>query len=175
MKKVLYVVLALVVIIAVLGLFAPKDFKVERSIVINKPSEVVFDYIKHLKNQNTWGVWAKKDPNIKQEYRGEDGTVGFVSAWEGNDEVGKGEQEIKNLVEGQRMETELRFMKPFESTNNGYMTTEKQGEGQTKVVWGMQGKSPFPFNVLGLFMSMDKMIGKDFEQGLTNLKSELEK
>ncbi len=175
MKKVLYVLLALVIIIAILGAFAPNDFKVQRDITINKPNAVVFDYVRYLKNQDNWSVWSKMDPNMKKEYRGEDGKVGFVSGWVGNDKVGKGEQEILSFEEGKRMTVELRFMKPFEATNQAYYTTDAVGDNQTKVTWAMEGKSPFPFNVMMLFMNMDKMVGKDFEDGLANLKVVLEK
>lgn len=175
MKKFLIIVGVLIAIVCILGLVAPKDFLVEREITINKPNMVVFEYLKSLKNQNQWSVWAKMDPNMKSSYRGTDGTVGFVSAWEGNSDVGKGEQEIKAITEGARIEMELRFMEPFEATNSAYMTTTATGENQTAVKWGLSGKSPFPMNIMFLFMNMDKSLGKDFEEGLANLKVELEK
>jgi uncharacterized protein YndB with AHSA1/START domain len=175
MKKVLYVIIGLVILVCLVGLLAPKDFAVEREVTINKPVDEVFAYLKQLKNQNEWSVWARMDPKMKTEFRGTDGTVGFVSAWEGNDDVGKGEQEIKNIVEGQRIDYELRFIKPWEATNKAYVTTESVGENQTKVKWGFSGHMSFPMNTMMLFMNMDKTVGKDFEQGLANLKANLEK
>jgi hypothetical protein len=133
-------------------------------------------YAKMLKNQNDWGPWVKQDPNIKMTYKGTDGESGFISSWESSMEnVGVGEQEIKKLDDGKRIDTELRFKKPFESSSNAYMTFEDAGAAQTKVKWGFSGEMPRPMNVMLLFMNMDKEVGKDFDAGLANLKSILEK
>jgi hypothetical protein len=171
----LYIIIGILVLIAILGMIAPKDFKMERSIVINKSRAEVFDYIRSLKNQDNWSVWGQMDPNMKKEYSGTDCTVGFVSAWEGNKKVGKGEQEIKKVTEGERMDFEIRFQKPFKVTNDSFIQLETVGNNQTKVRWGFTGKTAFPMNIFHLFMNMEKLIGKDFETGLSNLKNILEK
>jgi uncharacterized membrane protein len=173
MKKFLYILLALIAIICVIGLIAPKDFTVEREVIINKPIDQVFAYLKQLKNQNSWSVWAKMDSNMVVNYRGTDGTVGFVSAWEGNSKVGKGEQEIKQITEMQRIDYELRFMKPMKVTNQSYITTESAGDNQTKVKWGFMGHSPFPMNIMMLFMK--GTLADQLQTGLNNLKEILEK
>jgi len=99
LKKILLVAVSLIAILLITAIFTKKDYAVEREITINKPKQVVFDYIKYLKNQDYFSKWATMDPNIKKDYRGTDGTVGFVSAWESdNDDVGKGEQEIKKIT-----------------------------------------------------------------------------
>ncbi len=175
-KKILLAIVGIVALLLIVALFVKKEYSVEREITINKPKQEVFDYVKLLKNQNNFSVWAQRDPNMKKDYKGNDGTVGFVSAWDSEDKhVGKGEQEIKNMKDGERLDFELRFMKPFEATDNAYMTTESAGENQTKVKWGFNGKMPYPMNLMLLFMNMDKMLGKDLEDGLTNLKTVLEK
>ncbi len=161
--------------LALAAVFAPVDYTVARETTINKTPEEVFAYVKLLRNQNEWGPWFKKEPTMQQEFRGADGQPGFTVAWKGqNAETGEGEQEIKNVVEGKRIDTELRFKQPFESKANTYITTEPAGEGQTKVTWGMTGSMPRPMNILLLLMSMDQMIGKDYEEGLATLKSKLE-
>ncbi|REJ76189.1 MAG: polyketide cyclase [Acidobacteria bacterium] len=179
MKKILIALVALVVVagiaIGAMVLFAPTEFGVEREVVINKSKSETFEYLRILRNQNAWGPWAKKDPNMKQEYRGEDGEVGFVSAWDSeSDDVGAGEQEIKKIVDGERIDYELRFLKPFEATSDAWLITEDAGEGKTKVKWGFTGAMPRPFNVMMLFIDMEEAVGKDFEEGLASLKSELE-
>ena len=178
-KKILLAVVALILLfvvgVVVLAFTVSGDYKVEREVTINKPRAEVFSYMKMLKNQNDWGPWAKKDPNIKLDYRGTDGAPGFISAWKSDkDDVGEGEQEIKKVVDGERVETELRFKKPFESTSNAYMITEAAGENQTKVKWGFSGSMPKPLNLMLLLMDMDKEVGKDFDEGLNNLKKKLE-
>ena len=178
-KKILLAIVVLIVLfvvgVVVLAFSVSGDYKVEREVVINKPKAEVFAYLKVLKNQNEWGPWAKKDPNIKLDYKGTDGTPGFVSAWTSeHPEVGAGEQEIKKVVEGERVDTELRFKKPFESTSDAYLITEAVGENQTKVKWGFSGSMPKPLNLMLLMMDMDKEVGKDFDEGLANLKKKLE-
>jgi hypothetical protein len=100
--------------------------------------------------------------------------VGYVSAWEGNREMGSGEQEVTRILEGQRIEFELRFKTPFEATNQGYFAAEPIGASQTRVRWGMSGKTRFPMSLIGLFINCDKMIGSEFEWGLNKLKANLE-
>ena len=179
LKKILIAVLALIVLlvatVVILAFAVKTDLKVEREVTINRPKAEVFDYVKRIRNQSDWGPWVKKDPNIKLDYRGADGAPGFVSAWKSeNSEVGAGEQEIKKVVEGERLDTQLRFQEPFESTSDAYITTEAAGAESTKVKWGFSSTMPRPFNVMCLVVDMDKEVGKDFEEGLSNLKRILE-
>lgn len=174
MKKVLIVIVAIIAVILLVGLIAPGEYSVEREIVINCPEHEVFEYVRSLKQQNEWSVWGELDPNAVYTYTGLDGTVGFISAWQGNKDVGKGEQEIVNIVEGERIDIALRFFEPFKSEADVYFTTESVAENQTRLKWGMHGKTPFPMNILLLFMNIENSVGKDYEQGLANLKLILE-
>jgi flavodoxin len=122
-----------------------------------------------------WSPWAKKDPNMDKKFTGTNGEVGSQSYWNGNKEVGEGEQEIKNIIDGERIESELRFFKPFKSTSNCYTNVEDAGNGNTRVTWGFSGKNKFPMTIFSLFKSMDSMVGKDFEEGMDSLKEVLEK
>ncbi|HNI45643.1 MAG TPA: SRPBCC family protein, partial [Chitinophagales bacterium] len=102
--------------VLLLAFFVKKNYTIARSIIIRQPKSLVFDYIKLLKNQDNYSKWATMDPNMNKTYRGTDGTVGFVSAWESpNRNVGKGEQELTNVIQGERIESELRFFRPFTS------------------------------------------------------------
>jgi hypothetical protein len=171
-KKIIIALLALVIIALIVALVVPKEYHVEREITINKPKDSVFNYVKYLKNQDNFSVWAKMDPTMKKTFSGTDGTVGAIAGWDSTDKnVGKGEQEIKNIIPGERLEFELRFKVPFESTDTAYMTTEAISPTQTKVEWGFDGKSPYPMNLMLAFMNMDEMLGKDLETGLKNLKA----
>lgn len=175
MKKILLILAVLIGAVFVIGNVLPQDFRVEREIVINKPRDFVFGQLKMLKNHGQWSPWEKKDPNMRKEYRGKDGTIGFVVAWAGNKEVGVGEQEITFIDEGEKIETELRFKEPMEDTSRAYLITETVGENQTKVIWGMTGKTPFPGNIICALMKMQEKLGADFEEGLNSLKAVLEK
>ena len=166
---------SLVVIMLLIAAFVKKDYAVERSITLNLPKQVVYDYVKYLKNQNTFSVWAKIDPNMKVEYRGTDGKVGFVSAWDSPvKEAGKGEQEIIKMEEGKRIDYEIRFFEPMKSTDYAYIVFDSVNDSTTNVAWGFFGKMKYPMNTMLLFMDMDKMLGKDLDGGLHNLKAILE-
>lgn len=175
LKTILIAVGILIAVPLIVAIFVKKDYEVEREITIDKPKEEVFDYVKFLKNQDNYSKWATMDPDMKKTYRGTDGIVGFVSAWESdNKDVGKGEQEIKKITDGERIDFELRFFEPFESTEPAYMTTESVSENQTKVKWGFSGHMDYPMNIMMLFMDFEKMIGDDLDTGLKNLKAVLE-
>jgi uncharacterized protein YndB with AHSA1/START domain len=173
LKKILIVIAVIIAIPLIIALFVDKDFEVVREVTINRPKQQVFDYVKYLKNQDNYSKWVMTDPNMKKEFRGTDGTTGFVYAWDGNKKAGKGEQEIKSIIEGERVDVEIRFERPMEGTNYAPIITEAVGENQTKVKWGMKGTSPYPFNFVNLFL--DGMLGKDVETSLATLKGILEK
>jgi len=172
-KKILIGLGVFIALILIVALFVKKDFSAEREIMIQQPKDMVFDYVRYLKHQEEYSKWFKMDPNIRTTYVGVDGTVGFISHWE-SDEVGWGEQEIKKITEGERIDYEIRFLKPFKSVSPIYMTTEAIDENQTKVRWGISGKTIYPLNIMNLFMDMEAMIGEDFQIGLNNLKNILE-
>lgn len=175
-KKILFIILLLIVAVLVTALFVNKEYKVERFIVINKPKAEVFKYIKYLKNQSNYSKRALMDPKMKKIHKGTDGMPGFISAWESkNENLGVGEQEIKKITDGERMDFELRFKKPFEATEHTYMTTQSVNNHQTKVSWGFNGHMNYPMNIMLLFMNFENMIGDDLQVGLNNLKMILEK
>lgn len=174
LKRIFIGFFALLVVALIAGLFMEKDYSIEREVVINKSKDEVYNYIKYLKNQDNYSYWNKQDPNMRHEYKGTDGTIGFISSWKGNDKVGIGAQEIKNLKEGERIDLELRFKEPMEMTNNAYMTTTDEGSSKTKVVWGFSGRLTYPMNVMMPFMGMDNVLGTQLKDGLNNLKKILE-
>ena len=161
LKRVLIAIVILIAIPLVVALFVKKEYTVEREVTINKSKQNVFNYVRYLKNQVNYNKWVQMDPNMKKQFRGRDGEVGFVYAWDGNDKAGKGEQEIKNISEGASVDVEIRFVKPFESIATAPIVTEAVSENQTKVKWAMNGKSPYPLNFMNLFM--DNMLGTDME------------
>lgn len=175
LKKVLLLIAVIIGMALIAALFVKKDYVVERQVTINKPTQEVFNYVKLLKNQNNYSKWASMDPAMKKSFTGTDGQPGFVSAWESDkDDVGKGEQEIKSIEEGKRINYELRFIEPFASTSQAYMTTVPAAENSAKVTWGFTGHMSYPTNLMLVFMDMEKMIGEDLETGLKNLKTQLE-
>lgn len=171
----LYIIGGLISLVLLLHLIGPKNYNVFRTVEISRPKSEVFTYLKSLKNMDDWSPWAKKDPNMEKKFTGEDGEVGAVSYWNGNKEVGEGEQEIKKIIEGERIESELRFLKPFKSTSDCYIDLAELANGTTQVKWGFSGKNKFPMTIMSLFKNMDTMVGPDFEQGMASLKTVMEK
>ncbi len=175
LKKVLFVLLGIIVLALLIALIVPKDYGSERQITIEASKIEVFDFVKYLKNQDKYSVWAKIDPDMRTEFRGTDATVGFVSAWDSdNKDAGKGEQEIIGIEPYERIDYELRFKEPFESTSYAYMITEAVNDSTTTVKWGVEGSFPYPMNLFLLSLNMDKMLGADLHDGLVNLKKMLE-
>lgn len=170
---ILSIIVGVVALFFIIALFVKKEYTVKRDIVIQRPSHLVFDYIKRLKNQDYYSKWVMTDPNLKKEFRGSDGTIGFVYAWEGNKQAGKGEQEITNIIDGQRVDIEVRFEKPFEGIANSYLASAAIDAQQTKVTWSMQGKSKYPMNFANLFIL--GILEKDLEISLLNLKNIIER
>jgi uncharacterized membrane protein len=169
----LYIFIALVATIFVVAAILPKSFNVSAEIIIDKPCHEVFDYVKQLKNQEKYSVWVMADPNIKIDYKGIDGTVGFISAWTSdNKNVGVGAQEIKAIKEGERYDVELRFEKPFKATNQAYTTTTPMDAHRTKVTTVFNGKNNIPMNLMSAMIR--KMLLRDMNQNMVNLKKILE-
>jgi hypothetical protein len=167
-KKILLGLLIFIALVLIVALFVPKSFDSKSQIIINKPKDEVFAYIVQVKNQDHFGVWQLSEPTMKKHFEGADGTVGFKYHWDG-EKMGKGTQTITAIVPGQSMESELDF--GFGEPAQAYFITNDAGAGQTEVTWGIKGKTPYPFNIMNLCVDM----GKDFEQGLKNLKDVLER
>ena len=175
LKNMAIIVAVIIAIPLVIALFTAKDVTVVREITINKPHQEVYDYTKYLKNQDNFSKWALMDPDMKKDYLGTDGEVGFVSSWKSeNPDVGSGEQEILAIQEGKRIDYALRFLEPFESNDKSFFEFESLGENKTLVRWGYDGHMAYPMNAMLLVMDMEKMIGDDFQTGLENLKNILE-
>ncbi|MGV3599281.1 MAG: SRPBCC family protein [Bacteroidota bacterium] len=168
------IIVAIIILPFVLALFTKKSYSIERGIVINQPVNVVFDYLKHIKNQDHYSKWVQMDANMKKEYRGTDGTVGFVYAWNGNKQAGEGEQEIKGIDENRRLDLEVRFVRPFAAIAQTPFITEAVEVNETRVRWGMSSSMNYPMNIVLLFMNMENLLGKDLEISLQQLKDNLE-
>jgi uncharacterized protein YndB with AHSA1/START domain len=174
LKRILYAIGALLALILIVAAIMPKELNLEAEVIIAKPKQVVFDYVKILDNQKYYSKWVMLDPNVKMSMTGTDGTVGAISAWESSmDDVGVGEQEIKTIVEGERIEYELRFKIPFEATDSAYTILESIDSTHTKVINGFKSKMPFPMNLM--MPMVRKMLTADMAINMKNLNEQLSK
>ena len=173
---VILVLVGIIVLILIIAFFTKKGYVIEREVVIEKPKDDVFNYVKFTRNQDFYSKWVMVDPGMKKEFRGQDGTRGFVYAWDSKDKnAGKGEQEIKKIVDKEKIEMEIRFERPFKNVSQAAMTTSELGGRQTKVKWMFESAMKYPMNVMLLFVNFDKLLGKDMETSLSTLKGILEK
>jgi Polyketide cyclase / dehydrase and lipid transport len=173
---VIIVVVLVVGIAAVLGFAAtkPDAFRIQRATSMKAPPEKIFPLINDFHSWASWSPWEKLDPALKRTYSGAASGQGAVYEWEGNKKVGQGRMEILESSPSSKVLIKLDFIKPFEAHNTAEFTLDRQGDSTT-VTWIMNGQQPYMFKVMSVFCSMDKMIGKDFETGLANLKSITEK
>jgi len=170
---ILLVVAGIIALLLLMALFIKKEHYVKREIIINAPRQKVFDYIKLLKNQDEFNEHAKADPGRKEEFKGTDGTVGYIYAWSGNKNAGAGEKEIKNIIEGKRIETEIRFVKPMRTSAIVVMETASLPGDQTNVSWSNAGILKYPVNIF--IPLLEKKLPKAMDSSLSTLKSILEK
>lgn len=159
----------IVALLLVAALFIRKKYNAQSEIIINAPAQKVFDYLKQLRNQDTFNKWVMVDPDMEREFRGTDGTVGFIYAWNGNKQAGEGEQEIKAIEEGKKIETEIRFVRPFAAIAYADMTTEPLSDNETKVTWSNSGKMKYPMNII--ISTMEKALARDMDTSLSALKN----
>jgi len=170
---ILLVLAGIIALLLIIGLFMKREHYVNREIIIHMPRQKVFDYLKLLKNQDEFNKHAMAGPDRKREFKGTDGTVGYIYAWSGNKNAGEGEKEIKNIIEGKRIETEIRFVKPMAAIANIIMETESLSDNQTKVYWSNAGTLKYPINIM--IPMMEKHVAKDMDISLSTLKNILEK
>jgi uncharacterized protein YndB with AHSA1/START domain len=173
LKTIAIIVVALIVGLLGLAATRPNTFRVQRAMSIKAPPEKIFPLINDLHRWTAWSPYEKKDPAMKRAHRGAASGPGAVYEWEGNKDIGKGRMEITETSPPSRVTITLDFVKPFEAHNVVEFTLEPAGDS-TNVTWTLHGPAPYISKVMGLFFSMDRMVGTDFEAGLASLKAAAE-
>jgi uncharacterized protein YndB with AHSA1/START domain len=149
-------------------------YTVERSAVVAAPPERVFALVQDFHEWRAWSPWEDLDPDMQRTYAGPPAGVGSSYAWSGNRKAGAGRMEVTRTDPARRVDIALRFDKPFKSSNDLTFGFAPEGEG-TRVTWTMVGPRTWMVRVMGIFKSMDSMVGKDFERGLARLKAAAER
>jgi hypothetical protein len=172
---VIAVVLGLAIaIILILAATKPNTFSVQRATLVGAPAEKIFPLINDFHQWGSWSPYEHKDPAMKRTYGGAASGKGAVYAWDGNKNVGSGRMEILDASAPAKIVIKLDFFTPFEGHNTAEFTMLPQG-GATNLTWLMHGPAPFMAKIMHVFMNIDRMVGKDFEIGLANLKRLTEK
>src|SRR5262245_472991 len=172
-------IIAVVVVVGIAGILIyaatrPDSFRVERSASIKAPPAKIFPLIGDLKAWAAWSPYEKKDPAMQRSYGAVTAGKGATYDWQGDRNVGQGHMEIVESTPPNRLLIKLDFIKPFQAHNNAEFTLQPKGDS-TLVTWAIYGPSAYMTTVMGLFFSMDAMIGRDFEAGLADLKAAAEK
>lgn len=168
-----YAALTIALFPYVVGLFLPRRFAITREVVVARPAREVFDFMKLLKNQERYSVYAKADPAMKIAYRGTDGAPGAIVSWDSDDKnVGKSEQEIKAIEDGRKIEIEIRFREPFQSVDPFVTEIEALGTNETRIRNIYRGKIRYPYNLL-VWWVMAKA-RENMQASLDNAKAVLE-
>jgi len=172
-------IIAVVVLVVIAGVLIyastrPDSFRVERSVGIKAPPEKIFPLINDLKAWAAWSPYEKKDPAMKRSFGAVAAGKGATYAWEGDSNVGQGRMEIIESAPTGKVLIKLDFIKPFEAHNTAEFILAPKGD-TTSVTWAIYGPSAYVTKVMGLFLNMDTMIGKDFEAGLADLKTAAER
>lgn len=168
---ILYIILALIALILIIAALIGTAWNFEKSIVINAPLEKVWENVNSLHALNNWNPWIAKDPDIKMEYSGIDGTPGASFSWlSAVKDVGEGRQTIIKVTAKSELLSRVDFVKPFAGTGNAFMHIATEG-GTTKATWGMESSTPYPMNFIKIFGVIEKNMEKNFSAGLNKLKA----
>lgn len=175
MLKIIGIIIAVLIAgILILAAMKPDTFRIERKATIKAPPEKIFGILNDFKQWSVWSPWEKKDPAMKRNFGAVTAGKGETYTWEGNKEVGQGGMEITDATPPNKLTIALNFIKPFEASNTVNFALTPAADG-TEVAWSMEGKCNFISKIMQVFVSMDKMVGPDFEAGLANLKAAAEK
>jgi uncharacterized protein YndB with AHSA1/START domain len=174
LEIIIVTVILLVVTLLLYAATKPNTFRLHRSTTINAPADKVFPFINDFHTWTSWSPWEKKDLAMKKTHSGASQGKGAVLEWDGNKDVGTGRMEMLESTPVSKIRIKLDFFKPFEAHNTAEFTFVPSGD-TTQLTWTMYGPQHYMMKVMGLFCSMDKMVGKDFEDGLSNLKALVEK
>jgi hypothetical protein len=174
----MWTTILIVLVILILGLVAvvamqPANFRISRSATMAAPPSQVFDQVNDFHNWEAWSPWAKLDPTMKTTYSGPEAGTGASYSWSGNNKVGEGRMTISESQPHELVRIQLEFLRPFAAKNQAEFTFQPAGN-QTQVTWGMTGTNNFMAKAFNLVMNMDKLVGKDFEKGLAQLKTVVE-
>ena len=145
-------------------------YEVVRTETIDAPSAVIHELVVDFHEWTRWSPWEDLDPDLRRTYSGPDAGTGAVYEWSGNRKAGAGRMEITDAVEPSKVQIALQFIKPFKSSNTTTFELVER-DGETHVTWRMVGPKTFMVRFMGVFMSMDKMVGKDFDKGLERLRA----
>lgn len=174
LKRILIGLATVIAVIFIAASFKSPHYLVKRSVAIKANSEKLFPYINNSELMNSWMPWIDSDPQIKMSYPGNKEGVGSIAAWESPGKMGVGQSKIVDSKLNHATKIEITYFKPMQMVQMAEMSLQTEGDTST-VTWSVEGEFAFFQKVIFLFMSLDDMIGPEFEKGLNKLKNIAEK
>ena len=173
LKKIVIGLVAVVAVFAVVVALQPSEYRIARSATVAAPAPEVFAQVNDFHNWDAWSPWAMLDPSAKTTFEGPAAGQRAIFAWSGNDKIGEGRMTLTESRPAELVRIRVDFVKPFAGTSTSEFTFKPAGN-QTAVTWAMSGHNNFIAKAMCLFVSMDKMLGGEFEKGLAKMKSSAE-
>jgi len=174
LKKIASTVVCLILILVIVIATRDPDCRIQRSITINAPAAAAYALVSDFHQWGNWSPWEKVDPSMKRTFSDKASGTGATYYWIGNNEVGEGKMTMLQCDEPNKVVIQLDFIKPMTATNTATFTFDKQPDG-TKVTWLMEGKKNFIAKAFSMVVNVDKMVGSQFETGLSAMKQAAEK
>lgn len=166
----LIIIVAIIAVVLIVAAMRPDQFRIERSATIQAAPERIFPLINDLHRWQSWSPYEKKDPDMQRSFEGPSAGPGAAYGWNGNKNIGSGRMQISESIPSSHVRLQLEFFTPFKASNVADFVLEPQGAA-TRITWSMQGRANFMSKLMGLVFNIDKMVGKDFEDGLVNLRT----
>lgn len=152
---------------------AADTYTVQRTTTVDAPPARVYEQVASFRNWTRWSPWEDADPQLRRTYSGADRGPGAVYAWSGNRKAGQGRMEILSASEPTEVTIDVAFDKPMRSRSRVTFSIVPEGAG-SRVTWSMTGRKTLLTRVMGIVVSMDRVLGPDFAKGLARLKAAAE-
>ncbi len=173
LKKLTIFLLALIALLIVIGFVLPQNQHVERFTNIDATPEEIYPYLNNPHSFNQWSPWAKIDPDMKIVYTGPESGSGSGMSWSSeHPNVGNGSWVITNIVEGESVDMKMDFGEQGGATSSFRLNPEGS---TTQLIWSFDTDAGMNPLMRWFGLMMDKWVGSEYEKGLADLKSLIEK
>jgi len=162
-----YIFVGLILLFLVLAYFLPPNYNIEKTVIINKPPDLVMSRVSNLNDYSLWNPWQKKEPGSLKTITGTPGIQGHTYAWQGK-KIGAGSLKISR-IDDKHIHFTIEFIKPWKTKARDNWLFEPWGDDETKVTWQNSGSLPWPIARL-MGPVINKNLNHQFGEGLKNLK-----
>ena len=145
-------------------------FRIARSTIIDAAPETIFAILNDLRRGAEWSPFERQDPNLKPVFTGPATGTGATMEWSGSKQIGAGRFSIVESVAPTHLVAALDMYRPMKASNQVTYTLEPVSARRTRLTWAMEGQMNFVARLFGTVCNSEKMVGKEFDKGLADLK-----